>query len=99
MTIFKKIDTMLQPAEKKIEKHLTKIHVPCHRLILFDSLLWLVFIIYYIGHFFYTKQFTEFEEKHKGYEKIISEKDMIIFVFFCLAALLYLHYFILSSRN
>ena len=53
MTIFKKIDTMLQPAEKKIEKNLTKIHVPCHRLILFDRLLWLEYIIYYISLFLY----------------------------------------------
>tara|TARA_B100001059_G_scaffold236815_2_gene290834 strand:- start:15708 stop:16004 length:297 start_codon:yes stop_codon:yes gene_type:complete len=98
MGIFKKVDTMLQPAEKKIEKHLTKMNMSCHRLILFDSLLWLLFIIYYIGHFFYTKQFTDFEEKHKGYEKVIGEKDMIIIVFCCLAALLYLHFFILS-RN
>ena len=98
MAVFKKVDTMLQPAEKKLKNHLTKMHVSCYRLILFDSLLWLLFIIYYIGHFFYTKEFTEFKDKHEGYEKIISEKDMIIIVFFCLAALLYLHFFLLSTN-
>tara|TARA_R110001599_G_scaffold349876_2_gene579103 strand:- start:714 stop:1010 length:297 start_codon:yes stop_codon:yes gene_type:complete len=98
MGIFKQLDIIMQPAEKKLEKHLTKLNMSCHRLIIFDSILWTLFIIYYIGHFFYNKQFTQFGKEHKEYEKFISEKDMIIIVFFCLAALLYLHFFILS-RN
>jgi|TARA_Y100000992_G_scaffold101154_1_gene65684 hypothetical protein len=98
MGVTKKVNSLLQPVEKKIQNHLVQMNVSCHRLILFDSILWVLFIIYYIGHFFYSKQFKQFQEEHKEYEKLVNEKDMIILVFFCLAALLYLHFFVLSKN-
>jgi hypothetical protein len=98
MNIFTNINKSITTAEKMIGKHLSSIGVSCHRVILFDSLLWIIFIIYYIGHYFYTKQFTEFEDKHKGYETIINHKDTVIFIVIGLAIILYLHFFILYKN-
>ena len=94
----KKIDNMIKLGEKKIANHLSIMNVSCNRVILFDSVLWILFIIYYIGHFFYTKQFSEFEKEHKQYEKVLNEKDIIIFTVLCLAIILYLHFFILYKN-
>ena len=96
--MLKNIEKFLYSGEKYVEKHLSHMKMSCYRLILIDSVLWGIFIIYYIGHFFYSKQFTKFEKKHKGYEKLLNDKDIIIFVFLGLAVLLYLHFFILA-RN
>ena len=91
----KQLDNIIKTGEKKIASHLTNINVSCNRIILFDSMLWLFFIIYYIGHYFYTKEFSKFEEQNKKYEKRLNEKDMIIFTVIGLGVILYLHFFIL----
>ena len=98
MKYLKKLDNIIKVGEKKIANHLTSVNVSCHRIIFFDSLLWLLFIIYYIGHYFYTKEFTKFEKKHKKYENLLNEKDMIIFTVISLAIILYIHFFILYKN-
>ena len=98
MSVIKQIDNFFKPAEKFVENHLLHMKMSCHRLILFDSILWLLFILYYIGHYFYTKQINKIEEEHKGYKKILNEKDTIILIFLGLAVILYLHFFILSKN-
>lgn len=98
MSFLTTINKSITNAEKMIGKHLSKMGVSCHRVILFDSLLWFIFIVYYIGHYFYTKQFTEFEDKHKGYETLLNHKDTVIFIVISLAIILYLHFFILYKN-
>lgn len=98
MDIQRGIDNMLKPMENAIKGHLKGMKMDCHRLILLDSVLWTLFIIYYIIHFFYTKQYTAITKKHATYEKILKEKDIIIITFLLLALLLYFHFFILSKN-
>ena len=38
MGVTKKVNSLLQPVEKKIQNHLVQMNVSCHRLILFDSI-------------------------------------------------------------
>ena len=97
MGILKDIENVILPIEKRIESHLKGMNMSCHRLVLIDSCLWGAFIIYYIGHFFYSKQFKKFEKEHKGYEKLMKEKDVIIITFLLLALLLYFHVFVISK--
>ena len=99
MGLFKQMDKMFEPAENHVKKQLAYMNMSCHRLIVIDSILWFLFIVYYIGHFFYSKQFTKFEKEHKEYEKIINQKDTIIIIFLGLTFLLYLHFFILAGKN
>lgn len=94
----KEVDNIIKMGEKKIANHLKYMHISCNRIILFDSILWTIFIVYYIGHYFYTKEFSEFEEKHKKYENMLTEKDMIVFTIIGLAIILYLHFFILYKN-
>ena len=99
MGFFKQIDKIFEPAENHVKKQLTYMNMSCYRLIVIDSILWFLFIVYYIGHFFYSKQFTKFEKDHKKYVTVINQKDTIIFTFLCLSFLLYLHYFVLTGKN
>ena len=98
MNLLTKLNKSISNYEKYIGKHLSMMGVSCHRVLLFDSLLWLIFIVYYIGHFVYTKQFTEFEDKHKGYESLLNHKDTVIFIVISLAIILYLHFFVLYKN-
>lgn len=92
------VNKFITKCENQLKGHLSYMKVSPHRLILFDSLLWILFIIYYIGHFIYIKQFAKFEKEHKGYEKILNEKDVIIFIVFILAIILYIHFFFLYKN-
>ena len=49
MKLLTNINKSISNAEKMIGKHLSSMGVSCHRVLLFDSLLWLIFIVYYIG--------------------------------------------------
>ena len=89
------VGKLITKSENAIKNHLSYMNVSPHRLILFDSILWGIFILYYIGHFIYTKQFAKFEKEHKGYEKLLNEKDTIIFIVFILAIIMYVHFFVL----
>ncbi len=99
MGFFKQMDKMFEPAENHVKKQLSHMNMSCHRLIIIDSILWFMFILYYIGHYFYSRQFTQFEKDHKKYVKVIKQKDTIIFIFLGLSFLLYLHFFVLSGKN
>ena len=92
------INKFITKCENQLKSHLSYMNVSPHRLILFDSVLWLLFIIYYIGHFIYTKQFSKFEKEHKEYEKLLNKKDTIIFIVIILAIILYLHFFVLYKN-
>lgn len=98
MVLLKSLNKIMSTSEKYIEKHLSSMGVSCHRLILFDSILWFIFIVYYVGHFFYSKQFTKFKEEHKEYESLVNHKDTVIFIVIGLAIILYLHFFVLYKN-
>tara|TARA_Y100000816_G_C25910729_1_gene474983 strand:+ start:110 stop:406 length:297 start_codon:yes stop_codon:yes gene_type:complete len=98
MVLLKSVNKIISTSEKYIEKHLSSMGVSCHRLILFDSILWFIFIVYYVGHFFYSKQFTKFKEEHKEYESLVNHKDTVIFIVLGLAVILYLHFFVLYKN-
>ena len=92
------INKFITKCENQLKAHLSYMNVSPHRLILFDSVLWLLFIIYYIGHYIYTKQFSKFEKEHKEYENLLNKKDTIIFIVIILAIILYLHFFVLYKN-
>ncbi|OUV83344.1 MAG: hypothetical protein CBC91_00635 [Rickettsiales bacterium TMED131] len=98
MTFKNKFNKLTKNPEEYIAKRLSKMHISCYRIIFFDSILWTLFILFYVGHFIYTKQFTNFEDKHEVYEEILNYKDTIIFVVICLAIILYLHFFFLYKN-
>ena len=92
------INKIIIKYENTIKKHLDYMNTSPYRIILFDSVLWMLFILYYIGHFVYTKQFRKFENEHKGYEKLLNEKDVIVFIVIILALILYIHFFFLYKN-
>jgi hypothetical protein len=92
------LNKITKSPEKHIATHLSRMHVSCYRVIFFDAILWMLFIVSYAGHFIYTKQFAQFVDKHEEYEQIINYKDTIIIVVICLALILYLHFFFLYKN-
>ena len=98
MTILTNINKIISNGEKYIGKHLSSMGVSCNRVILFDSILWFIFIVYYVGHFFYSKQFLKFKEEHKEYESLVNHKDTVILIVISLAVILYLHFFVLYKN-
>ena len=92
------INKIIIKCENTIKRHLEYINISPYRIIFFDSLLWIVFILYYIGHYIYTKQFVEFEKDNEGYEKLLNRKDTIVFIVIILAIILYIHFFFLYKN-